>query len=157
MAVAVDCCGNAGGFGLEVQSSEIVQEVEGGAFCFYNFCFRQCGEAAGGVDVASYGDYWGDRFQLGQNFWIANVSGVEDSVYALERGFGLEAQETVSVGDQAEEHGFRFISVFHHLFLHFSSPSTYTDTKKNKFLVEVPAALPSIYSLHACPTGLRAC
>jgi hypothetical protein len=105
VTVAGDHDVESGGFGLEIEAREIVQDIDGNAGELDDFGF---GEFAGPcllVDVASDRGDGGDGGEFVENFGIADVTGMNDVLRALERSQSFGAQQAVGVGDYTDDNG----------------------------------------------------
>ena len=106
--MAADDAGDSGG-GVQVQIVDGVDQVEETAGEFDSFGVGELGAGAVGVDVAADGGHGGDGAQGVEDGGIADVTGVEDviddTIWASQGGEDLGAEETVGVGEYAEEHG----------------------------------------------------
>ena len=104
MAVTVNYCGEPCDFRFQIEVVDCVKEVDGHAICFINLGSWQLLCPSAFVDVAADGGDWGDGCESRQDFRIADVSGVEDVVGAVEQVHRWQAKQAVCVGDDAEDH-----------------------------------------------------
>jgi hypothetical protein len=106
VSVTADNDVEAGGFRVEVELFKIVQDVDRDILKF-----DDCGERKGrgpgfGVHVAANGEDGCDGFELVEDGGVADVACVNDSLGAFERGERFGAEQTVGIGDDAEEKRF---------------------------------------------------
>ena len=106
VSVAADDDVEAGDFRIEVKLFKVVQNVDRDILKFDG-----CGERKGrgprfGVHVAANGEDGCDSFELVEDGRVADVACVNDGLGAFERGESFGAEETVGIGDDAEEEGF---------------------------------------------------
>jgi hypothetical protein len=109
VSVAADYHVEAGGFRVEVELFKIVQDIDRNILEF-----DDCGERKGrcprlGVHVATNGENGCDGFKLVEDGLVANVACMNNGLGAFERGEGFRAEETVGIGNDAEEKGFHLL------------------------------------------------
>jgi len=80
MAVAADYGGEARSLGFQIQSRQIVKNINGDASDLDNLCFRQIARPRRCVDIAADSGNGCHAAKLLQDFWCAYVSGVNDMV-----------------------------------------------------------------------------
>ena len=105
MTVAGDDHVESSGLGLQIELREIVDNIDGNVGELDDF---GCGEFAGPcllVDVASDRGDGGDGGEFVENFGIADVTGMNDVLRALERSQSFGAEQAVGVGDYADDNG----------------------------------------------------
>jgi len=102
MAVAVYDHAESGGFWLQVELAEIMQDIDGQATGFDDFGCRQSARPRGGIDVAVDRGYGRDLRQRFEDSRSADVAGVEDLVGSAQGFDGRGPQQAVGVGDYAE-------------------------------------------------------
>ena len=106
VSVAADDDVEAGGFRVEVELCKIVQDVDRDILEFDD-CRERKGRGPGlGVHVAANGEDGRDGFELVEDGRAADVACVNDGLGAFERGESFGAEETVGIGDDAEEERF---------------------------------------------------
>jgi hypothetical protein len=112
VGVAVEDDGEFGGGGIEVEGFEVVEHIEveagvGRVLDENDFGFGKFGAGAFAVDVAADGGDGGDFGELVEDGDFSHVTDVQNAVDAAESGSDFRTEETVSVRDDAEEHGER--------------------------------------------------
>ena len=107
MGVAVEDGGEFSRCGIEVEGLEIMEHIDVAALAEEDFSFGQPGAGAIAIDIAADSGDGRDFGQLIEDGDFADVANVEDAIDAAQCGSDLRAEETVGVGDDAEEHGFR--------------------------------------------------
>jgi hypothetical protein len=106
VSVAADDDVEAGGFRVEVELFKIVQDVDRDILEFDD-CRERKGRGPGlGVHVPANGEDGRDGFELVEDGRAADVTCVNDGLRAFERGESFGAEETVGIGDDAEEERF---------------------------------------------------
>ena len=80
-----------------------MQDVNRNTREFDNLGLRELARPRRFVDVAADGCEWSDCFQLIENRRIAYIASVNDVIGATQRLNGLGPQQTVGVGDDADE------------------------------------------------------
>jgi len=106
MAVAVYDHAESGGFRLQVEAAEIMQDIDGYVSGLNDFGFGQGVRPGLRVDVAADCGYGRDLCERFEDFGSANVAGMEDAVGSAQGFDGLGPQQAVGVGDYAEGHWF---------------------------------------------------
>jgi hypothetical protein len=106
VSVAADDDVEAGSFGVEVELFKIVKDVDRDILEL-DYSGKRNGRCPGfGVHVAANGEDGCDGFELAQDLGVADVTCVNDGLGVFECREGFRAEESVSVGDDAEEKGF---------------------------------------------------
>ncbi len=98
---------DSGGFGLDGQVVDGVDEEEELTAEVDGFGHREFGAGSMCVDVAADGGDGGDLAEAVEDLGIANVAGVEEMVTAGKGGEDFGTEQTVSVGENADAHGLR--------------------------------------------------
>jgi hypothetical protein len=106
VSVAADDDVEAGGFRVEVELFKIVQDVDRDILEFDDCRERKARGPELGVHVAANGEDGCEGFELVENGRAADVACVNDGLGAFERGENFGAEETVGIGDDAEEERF---------------------------------------------------
>jgi hypothetical protein len=110
VTVAADHNCEAGGSGIEVQFCQIVEDVDREAACFKHLDFGQLARPRSFVDVATYGGDGSNRGESWEDFWRADVAGVDDALRSAQGFDGFGAKQAVSVGDDADDKQFSVLS-----------------------------------------------
>ena len=106
VSVAADDDVKAGSFGVEVELFKVVEDVDRDILEF-DYSGKRNGTGPGfGVHVAANGEDGCDGFELIQDLGVADVTCVNDGLGVCECREGFRTEESVSVGDDAEEKGF---------------------------------------------------
>jgi len=105
MAVTADNDREPAGLWIEVQPGQIVEHVDENAAGVGDFSFRQLACPRGLVDIAAHHGQRGDLCKFLKNLGRTNVPGVNDSLASPQRLERLGTQQTVRVGDDADEDG----------------------------------------------------
>jgi hypothetical protein len=103
VAVAADYGSEAGGRRVEVKLIDVVEHVEDGVLDFDDLGFWQA--LCPGVFVDADCSDRGDGCERFENVRSADVAGVDDAVGVAESFKRLGSEETVGVGDQADDGG----------------------------------------------------
>lgn len=95
---------DARGLRMEIEVLEGVDHVDQAACEFDGLGGGEGGAGAGAIDVAANRHDGGDAAEFGEDFGVAYIAGVEDVGDTGEGWEKLRAEETVGVGDDADEH-----------------------------------------------------
>jgi hypothetical protein len=106
VSVAADDDLEAGAFRVQVELRKIVQDVDRDILEFDDCRERKARGPGLGVHVAANSENGCYGFELVENGRTADVACVNDSLGAFERAQSLGAEETVGIGDDAEEKRF---------------------------------------------------
>ena len=101
MGVAADDDMESGGRGIQVESVQIVQNVEENPTRFRDRCFRQGARPIRLIYVSTNGNKGSEFSQRIENFRFADVTGVKNQLRTAKRFKGLRAQQPMSIRDQA--------------------------------------------------------
>jgi hypothetical protein len=104
VSMAADYEIELGCMGMQVQLSEIVENIEGGVTCFHHPGEGQLLCPWVGIDIAADSKNWGDAFQPGQDIRVANVTCVDDQLHAAQGIFCLRTQQTMCIRNDSDEH-----------------------------------------------------
>ena len=80
-----------------------MQYVNAGAANFQNIVARRLVRPCFSVDVSAHRRDWRNRSEPRQDRRVPNITGVDDMVCSLERGQRFGAQQTVRIGDDADD------------------------------------------------------
>ncbi len=89
--------------GIEIQRIAVMQHVEGVTVERNHFRSGQVGASPECIDVAAYGRDRGQFPKRIQNQWVADVAGVENMVDAAQGFDRFGAQQTVGIGNHADQ------------------------------------------------------
>ncbi len=114
VSVTVEDSGEFGGSGIEVEGLEVVKHIDveagvGRVLDQDDFGFRELGAGSFAIDVAADCCHRCELFQSFEDRRFADIADVEDAVDAAECWSDFGAEETMSVRDDAEEHGVRIL------------------------------------------------
>jgi len=93
------CCSR-----VEVERTDVVQQVEVVSFEKEDFGFRQAAARTLAIDVAAHGMEGSYLFEFFENGWFADVAEVKDVLDACERRQNFRAQKAVRIADDADLH-----------------------------------------------------
>src|ERR1700728_206589 len=110
--VAMEDCGKLPGSRVEVQGLQVVEHIEVDARLRRvldedDIGFGELAAGALGIYVAPDCRHWRDRFKFGKNGNLSHIAQMQNAFNALECWSDLGAEQTVSVADNADLHGFR--------------------------------------------------
>jgi hypothetical protein len=89
-------------FGLEVQLSQIVQDIDRNTSDFEHLSFRKRAGPWPLVNVPAHPDDGSNLGKLFQYFWRADISGMNDVLRSAQTFNGFGPQQAVCVGDDAD-------------------------------------------------------
>lgn len=101
MAVPADDSGESGRVRLQVQSSEIVQNVNENATDLQDFGFRQPASPLDFVDIAAYRGERGELGELRKNVRRTDVTRVDDVIGPAKELDRLGAEPSMRVGNHS--------------------------------------------------------
>ena len=104
--MARDDNAESGGFGIEVEVTDIVHDVDRNPADFNLLGRLNRISPHSEIIVAAHGDNRRDPAQLIQNLRTANIAGVQDLIDTGKRAHCLRPHEVVGVGNQADFMGF---------------------------------------------------
>lgn len=93
-----------GGGRVEIEIVDRVDEIKEAAAQFDGLRRMEIVEDRRRIDVAADGGYWRYFTKAVQDTRVVNVPGVEDVVDTGQFGDGFRTEQTVRVGDDANEH-----------------------------------------------------
>lgn len=104
VGVAADDGGESGGFGVEVEGVEVVNDVDNSAGEFDDFSSVETLGPGLDVDIAADGGDGRDFLERGNDLRIADVAGMDDVLRAAQESERFRTEQAVRVRDNANDH-----------------------------------------------------
>lgn len=104
MGVAKDYGCEAGGVRMKVQIIARMNQVNRFSLELNGFGGRQVATDSFVIDIAANRGEWRDGSQSFEDVVVANIASVQNVIAAGERLHGFRAQQSVSIGDDANAH-----------------------------------------------------
>ncbi len=103
MTVAVDDDIDPGGFGFQIECSQIMHDVDRDPRGLDQFGFRQVARPCFLIDIAANDGEGSQTRKLGENLGRAHVTRMNDVLGSTQRFDRLRTKQAVSIGDHADQ------------------------------------------------------